>query len=271
MDLITLCKKINLQEEIFNKVIQFNKSFNFQSIQQDLINLTNKEISYNTYEKIAKAFNEDNYNIAILTSYLNAALLTYEIYKQKEIKESVFIDTMKCFTRFIDECKEKTGQYDFDRPWWTHKQVSQVIYRIGELEYEFIDKEKLISVHIPSDAILTKEKLAESFDKLFNFVKQYKQEYKESKVLCDSWLLSLKLKELLPENSKIRNFMDCFDIVYFNENNDGCFEWVFKCKYHKEFEKLSEKTSLQKKIKQLMLQGGHLGSATGYLKQQYYK
>lgn len=270
MDLITLCKKINLQEEIFNKVIQFNQSFNFQSIQQELINLNNKEISYNTYEKLTKLFNEDSYNIAILTSYLNAALLTYEIYKQKGIKESVFIDTMKCFTRFIEECKVKTDKYAFDRAWWTHKQVSMVIFRLGQLEYEFINEDKkIISIHIPSDANMTKENLLLSLEMLKEFVNNHYQEYKNALVLCDTWLLAPKLKEFLNNNSKILNFQNLFDIVYVDENSDDCFEWVFKKNRGYDINNVCVKTSLQQKVKQLMLDNKHLGKATGYLKDEF--
>ena len=271
MDLNDLYRKINLQPEIINKIECFLKTYDISQIDNQLNGFLKEESAYFTYEKLNEFFKDEKDNTAILTCYLLTCLKVYEEYKKEGISEDIFIDTMKCFTRFIDECKEKTGRYDFDRPWWTHKQVSQVIYRIGELEYEFLEKEKLISIHIPSDAVLSKENLKESFSKLFNFVKQHKVEYTKSKVICDTWLLSLTLKELLPEQSKIRNFMDCFDIVCFNENNDSCFEWVFKCKHHKDFEQLPENTSLQKKVKQLMIQGKHIGSATGYLKEQYYE
>ena len=97
------------------------------------------------------------------------------------------------------------------------------------------------------------------------------KEYIGKQVKCDTWLLSPKLKEILPENSKILNFQNCFDIIKVDENNDGCFVWVFKQNYHNNFESLPENTSLQRKIKNIMTNNGHLGSATGTLKEKYYE
>ena len=90
-------------------------------------------------------------------------------------------------------------------------------------------------------------------------------------VKCDTWLLSVKLKELLSENSKILNFQNCFDIIKVDETNDGCFVWVFKQNYHQNYKSLPENTSLQRKIKNIMINNGHLGSATGILKEKYYE
>lgn len=271
MNLKILCKKIKLQKEMVDKIEEFLSSFDVTEITNDIDAFLNEETAYTAYENLNKRFKDENDNTAILACYLLACLKVYDDYKLNGIKEEIFIDTMACFSRFIEECKEKIGTYDFDRAWWTHKQVSQVIYRIGELEYEFISKEKYISIHIPSDALLTKEKLEESFQLLFEFIKKHKKEYIGKQVKCDTWLLSPKLKEILPENSKILNFQNCFDIIKVDENNDCCFVWVFKQNYHNNFESLPENTSLQRKIKNIMTNNGHLGSATGTLKEKYYE
>ena len=271
MNLKILCEKIKLQKEMVDKIEEFLSSFDVTEITNDIDAFLNEETAYITYEKLHERFKDEKDNTAILVCYLLACLKVYDDYKLNGIKEEIFIDTMACFSRFIEECKEKTGVYDFDRAWWTHKQVSQVIYRIGELEYEFISKEKHISIHIPSDALLTKEKLEESFKLLFEFIKNHKKEYIGKQVKCDTWLLSIKLKELLSENSKILNFQNCFDIIKVDEMNDGCFVWVFKQNYHQNYKLLPENTSLQKKIKNIMINNGHLGSATGILKEKYYE
>lgn len=266
MDINTLCNLIKLQPEIIQKVNKFINENDVSLFQEELNGFLYEETAYTTYEKLNKRYEKEKDNTAILTCYLLACLKVYDLYQNQNIENDIFIDTMKCYTRFIDECKEKTGTYDFDRAWWTHKQVSQVIYRIGELEYEFIEKEKIVNIHIPSDAKMSKENLQHSIDLLNDFIEKHKPEYKNSKIICDTWLLSPKLKTILNEKSNILNFQNLFNIIRVDENNDGCFEWVFKTKYHKEFEKLPENTSLQRKIKQIMLQGKHLGSAYGELK-----
>lgn len=267
MDINTLCNLIQLQPEIIQKVNEFLNEFDISTIQKELNGFLKEETAYNTYEILNKRFIKCKDNTPILSCYLLACLNVYDSYQKQKIDTAIFIDTMKCFTRFINECKEKTGTYDFDRAWWTHKQVSQVIYRIGELEYEFLEKEKIINIHIPSDAKMSKENLEKSIKSLKSFIERHKPEYKGKKIICDTWLLSPKLKKILNKDSKIINFQNLFNIIRVDEKNDGCFEWVFKVKYHTEFDKLPEKTSLQKNIKELMLRGEHLGSAYGELKQ----
>jgi hypothetical protein len=85
---------------------------------------------------------------------LKETLHTYKIYEEKEIPEKIFFDTMKCFTRFINETFKMTGKLSFDRYWWTTRQVGCHLFRIGELEYEIkqTEEDTYISLHIPSDA-----------------------------------------------------------------------------------------------------------------------
>ena len=267
MDIITLYKKINLQEEIIEKVNKFINNCNIDKYKNDIINLTNKETAFSTYEKLSKLFASDTENIAILSIYLLSLLKTYDKYKQENIDDVIFVDTMKCFTRFIEECNVKNGKYYFDRAWWTYKQSSMIIFKIKELEYEFIDDEKIISIHIPSDAKLTKNNIIDSLNELKKFIKQHKKEYEESKIICDSWLLSIKLKDLLNKDSNILTFQSFFNIYKINEESDDCYEWIFKKSSKIDYKLLPEETSLQRKVKELMMKGQHLGSATGELKE----
>ena len=148
MDLQSLYKRINLQNEMIIKLNNYILNNDILQLNKEIEGLLEANTAYQTYERLKEKFKDEKDNTAILLCYLLAALKCYELYKSQNIDEKIFDDTMRCFTRFIEECKEKTGEYDFDRPWWTHKQTSQVIYRIGELEYEFME-DKTISIHIP--------------------------------------------------------------------------------------------------------------------------
>lgn len=69
------------------------------------------------------------------------------------------------------------GCCGFDRDFWTGRQLSLLLFRLGELEFEIVseDGEKaelsedekhshyLLHVHIPSDADLSPERCDESF------------------------------------------------------------------------------------------------------------
>ena len=89
-----------------------------------------------------------------------------------------------------------------------------------------------------------------------------------SKFACDSWLLSPALKELLPEESRILQFQNRFEVKSWNKEEDAYLEWVFKRK-DLPLEKLPEETSLQRKMKAYVLQGGKIGEAYGEIPKQH--
>lgn len=92
----------------------------------------------------------------MLLCQLEAAELCRENYQRQEIGEEIFVDTMRCFSRFIRECYEMSGRFAFDRGWWTWRQLCMSLFRLGDLECELCtgEGERVISLHIPSDADL---------------------------------------------------------------------------------------------------------------------
>ena len=106
---------------------------------------------------------------------------------------------------------------------------------------------------IPADADLSAERCDESFRMAEQFFAEYFPETAGSKFACDSWLLSPALKELLPEESRILQFQNRFEVKSWNKEEDAYLEWVFKRK-DLPLEKLPEETSLQRKMKAYVLQ-----------------
>ena len=265
MDILELSKNIELQIEVLKKVqIYINEKYNeYSKYVEDLINPIKAEDTFISIDKIYNSI--DNYET--LSIYLLACLKVYEKYTSLGIDKNIYFDTMRCFTRFIDECKQKTGNYYFDRQWWTYRQVSMKLFRIGELEYEMDNN--LISIHIPSDAVLTRENICKSIISAKKFFKEYYKDYKDSIYICDSWLLSLKLKDYLDENSNILTFQSFFDIVKYDEDNKSFMEWLFKTNdVNLDINLLKEDTKLQKKIKQALKDNVKIGSAFGKLKDE---
>ena len=75
-------------------------------------------------------------------------------------------------------------------------------------------------------------------------------------------------KELLPEESRILQFQNRFEVKSWNKEEDAYLEWVFKRK-DLPLEKLPEETSLQRKMKAYVLQGGKIGEAYGEIPKQH--
>lgn len=289
MTIRELCDAIELQSEIKNEVISYYDSLDFEEALGKINEATGTDTNVQyTVQKVFEILAPDDKNIKMLTYMLHYALEAYDKYKQLEIADDIFIATMRCFTRFIGECYVKTGNYAFDRGWWTGRQVSMKLFRIGELEYEMTNwkSEPVISIHIPSDSDISHEKCVESIKQAKDFFIKYFPDYSNCRYICDSWLLSPTLKELLPDTSRIIGFQNMFDIVESKPDSESFIEWVYRINafefvpkendagevemvYQKKninFDKLPEDTSLQKNIKSRIKAGGKIGDAFGILK-----
>lgn len=122
----------------------------------------------------------------------------------------------------------------------------------------------MISIHIPSDAVLTREKCLESIKMSHEFFKVYDRRFWQVPYICESWLLSPALLSLLPPDSRILQFQAMFETTYVNEEEDGFMEWVFG-RRDIPVHQLPEQTSLQRRMKAYLMNGGRVGEASGRL------
>lgn len=216
-------------------------------------------------KQLQKAVGDDPNGLRILREMLLLACEAYERYEKMGIPLEIFIDTMKFCTRFIEADRRTFGAYQFRWAWWFPRQLSLKEFRVGCLEYEFVEGEtNVVSVHIPSDADLRPEAVSQSIKAFFAFRKKYFAEWEEAKLYCESWLLSPALKELLPPSSNILRFQELFIVEHTDYESMAVMDWVFP--NEKEVStRLPENTSLQKNMKKFLLQGGKVGWTRGYL------
>lgn len=268
MEIQKLYEMIELQPEIISQLESVEKELNLEQIDSCLNGLTERKTAAKAYEDLKTHLGEDAGNIRMLYCQLEAARRTYQNYQKKHISDRIFIDTMKCFTRFIEECGRKNGHLFFDRGWWAYRQASMSLFRIEALEYEFQERdgEPVIALHIPSNADLTAESVDESLKQAEVFFREQYPDFKYDKYTCSSWLLAPALKQLLSEESKIICFQKRFDILEENREDREFMEWLFQVPENADYNNLPEKTSLQKKAKNLLLDGGHIGSAYGIIR-----
>lgn len=264
---IDLYHMIDLQPEIIEKLTSVKNKLNLGEIEWYLNHLMHIETAPEAYQSLKKYLHPDTGNIKMLYCQLECARHIYKKYREKNIPDAIFIDTMKCFPRFLNECVNKNGTLFFDRDWWTYRQISMNIFRIGDLEYQFREyKEKqVIAIHIPSDAIFSPDNVHASFAAAESFFMTYFSEYNYDKYICNSWLLSPVLKLLLPKTSNIRSFQENFKIIEENPEDKGYIEWLFQKPQDTDPQNLPEITSLQCKVKKLILNGGTIGSAFGII------
>ena len=126
------------------------------------------------------------------------------------------------------------------------------------------ENDAVINIHIPEQTDLTVERLKESFAEAKAVFDRCYPDFQPKAFTCFSWLMDPKLRELLGERSKIVGFQSLFMLFPRLSNGNACFKFLFR-KPFVDYESLPEKTSLQKKVKQLYLEGGCIYDPCGLL------
>lgn len=257
--LVNLCADIGLAPEVTKAVLELDKSLTLPSSK------LRREDSWEEGLKEIEALEEGHKGFVMLTSQLNCALEARKDYERLDIPHEIFVATMACFSRFVAEHKVSYGHYGFDRGFWSVRQISCLIFRIGELEYELFTHEgkKAVSIHIPSDARLETPLLRASYEQANALIGRVFPAFADVPYICESWLLSPDLEGLLPDNSRILAFQRNFRVE--KAFPDESFrEWVFKNRDITN-DKLTEHTSLQRRLKAFVLAGNQFRNGEGVL------
>ena len=269
MELQTFYHSISLQPEIISRLEQAKRDVDLESLETHLQNLMNQDTAKETYLYLKDLFPEDTDQICLLYCQLECARRIEKRYQRLGIPNKVYLDTMKCFSRFLEESKRKNGRLCFDRGWWTYRQISMQIFRIGALEYELKEYQSLpvIALHIPSDADLSPKAVDESLTEAKGFFRSFYQRYYCRAYTCDSWLLSPALRPFLSSESHILAFQNRFQILDEDLENMGYLEWLFQVPKETPVCELPQRTRLQQQVKDAMLKGEKIGSAFGIMRE----
>lgn len=272
MNVTMLCKMIDMPDEVIQKIDGWGAEKYREELDQYWIQIQDASHWNAAQEKIEILFADDRYGLNCLAFMLQISLRSYQEYILKGIPEQIYLATMGCFSRFVKEHMESYGTYGFDREWWTVRELSLKEFRLGELEYEMNEEgnRRIISVHIPSDVRLEEQKRIESYKKAESFFAEYYSGFAASEYCCESWLLSPKLKELLPDNSHIVSFQNDFILESYDPENTDFMLWVFKNR-QLSLEELPQNTSLQRNIKAYLKNGGKIGAGFGHRKEELLK
>lgn len=275
-----LCQKIQMPQPAAEKVAALAQSYDFTAAEAYYPGLFSVETGDQAVQGLRALLAPDEEDgMLMLTVMLAGALNTGERCRKLGIPEKVWLDTMGCFSRFVRENFESEGVYSFDRDFWAYRQLSMVLFRIGALEYEMralegavqaggltlLEGTPILSIHIPSDAVLTRESLDESYGAAKVFFARHFPEFHYRCGWCHSWIISPNLQKLLPDTSKILTFQGDFIITKVDENAEGYKFWLFKTK-DSNMADYREDTSLQRRAKAHLLAGGKIGEAAGILK-----
>ena len=264
MTLVELLRLIGLPEEAAEGVFAFAER-GLEGAEPLVAALTDPLHAERAERELEERLRGEKWDV--LACLLLAAASAHGEYVRLGIPEKVYVDTMGCFVRFVKEHRALTGEWGFDRGRWAWRATCLRIFRIGTLEYELLSGEKrALSLHIPSDASLDLKACRSSHEAARTFFAAYFPAYARAPVVCSSWLLHPALKELLGEESNIVRFQSLFDIVRVDEDDISYRAFVFR-RTDGDIADYPENTTLQRRLKEHLLRGGHMGSALGIWKE----
>ncbi len=255
----TLCNRIGLPREVREEILKIHRDPDFQP---EISGLRQESAWIPTLTRLKEELGEDPQGFRLLCCMLRCAWEAREDYTRLGLSDEIYDATFACFSRFVREHRESYGIWGFDRGFWTVRQVSCKLFRIGQMEYELTELEgkPALSLHIPSDAQL--DRWQASWEMARPLLYRIFPEYENAPLFCRSWLLAPELQQLLPPGSRILAFQRTFRIRPLEVSTGGYVRWVFK-DTRLTPDQYPENTTLQRSLKAWLQTGGTLTDALG--------
>lgn len=156
---------------------------------------------------------------------------------------------------------------------WASYFINLRIIEVGGFQYELVtknpitkEKEECIKMHVPKGASLKEKDVRSSIRKSTYEIERYFN-IKDINYYIESWLLSPEVLALLDDNSNILKFSKLFSIKSMGECTRDILDFVFNDVYIKDYNLLVCKTSLQVKLKSLLINKKEIHIGIGKLKQ----
>lgn len=203
------------------------------------------------FEYVENNLNEEY--LKLLYIYLNLAVDLYYDYKENNIAENIYFDTIDDIRIWINNCIKETNTYGLKEIYWINEHLRMRIFKLGRLQFQkreatefmdllkqhtldkFIKKDYFYFVHIPEGERLSYDLVLDSYQKAIEFFKD------EMVFACESWMLSDRLELIFNNDSNVLKFRN--DYILLNQIRD---ENHIK-RYLKEGSRLADKVnSLEK-------------------------
>lgn len=250
-------------EEINNNVIYLNA---FEKVY--------KRLYYNDFKDIKELWNVRDIS-KLFTENINPfitnimVLLGHEIHDCNMKKYNFDDEQIQIQKKRIKECFEndlKNRGYDairISQMLWAMYFIRGRVIEIGSLQFEYESDDK-IKIHIPRNTDFNILKIKNSIEK---------SKYEIKKIfginnyiyICNSWLLSNQLYEIIDKNTNIFMFHELFDVQDGEDCITDILNFVYELAECKDYFLLPEITKLQKNIKAELLKGNKFCLGLGTL------
>ena len=192
-------------------------------------------------------------------------------YHRKNMKKYNFNDTqINIHKKRVKECFEsdlkvrKKDGIRVSQMLWAIYFIRTRIVEIGSLQFEYVSN-SIVKIHIPKNTNLNIFSVKESIKKATIKMKKI-YSIKDFKYICNSWLLSKQIYEIIGKNSNISKFYDLFDVTEGEECINDILNFVYGINECEDYSLLPTNTTLQSKIKNELLNGKIFYLGLGVLK-----
>ena len=209
-----------------------------------------------------------------------------ELYKKEGIDDQIWYDSMLDLKWKLWECMAVKKMYGSFVAWWFPGFFNMTRFALGRLQFDFA---KFGDTYSDDEITLTKDSMIigvhiprtlKPFDKASRDDAYAKaKEFFAPKLggapmvfTCCSWLLYPGFKDIIPQKSNTRSFMDDFKIIKEYQDKDGEYNdaWrLFDMDQPKDLNEYPEDSSLRRAIKKYLLDGGKTGEGLGIFKMEY--
>ena len=169
-------------------------------------------------------------NTFLALFFLRVGFDIKSFYDEHNIPHQVFYDTLSELPITISVYFYTHGKYGLDEGQihWLPLHITGKLFRLGRLQFEmmkfdrdldFIGRDaNVLMTHIPSNPKLLHEECLKSYAAAKEFFPKYLS-YNIDAFVCESWLLSPVISDMLGPESNISKFSSDFNIFEFDENN----------------------------------------------------
>ena len=250
----------------------------YVALYEENVNLNYGEM-LSEIDKAAELVGVHKYSAELLI-FISLAKHLRELYKEKEIPDRIWFDSMCDLKWKLWECKAVKGMWGSFVAIWFPRFFNLTRFALGRLQFEVVEfdgeyqkdgktlkkGDKVINVHIPRTLTpLTKESRDDAYAQAAEFFKDMTYGTPIAFV-CSSWLLYPEAEKILPPHSNIRGFMADYDIIRSRVDDEGDYHnmWrLFDMDYTGDFNDYPEDSSLRRAYKKFLLDGNRTGGGYG--------
>lgn len=260
---IDIARKLQLPEEILEAAYRTEE-----------LALPVKPESFEKALEILEPYAGEDNGLRLLRFYLDWAVDVKARYDALGIPETVFWDGMQDIAIWAEDYLEKYGVPGFREWGWVAATMTLWVFRLGRLQFQsdVLGEEMtcggirypagtpVLNVHIPAGEPLDVKAVEEAMAYAPRFYDIYFST-RFDLFCCHSWLLSPRLRKLLPTDSRIIRFQDLFE-AHEADDERQAEERVFGflAEHPADY---PEDTSLQRKMKAALLAGETFGMGRG--------